>query len=124
MKEDELKKALGNRWVVDDQGTFRKLRQTRCVSSDPVSKPNPEYVTPSEDAGKAADQKRSLVRITSYRRRLCDERNLFDKHFIDALVESSLLRGDSPSEVDVRISQEQVNYSFEERTEIIVEEIP
>ena len=122
MNVDELRKALGNRWVIDADGNFRKLRSTRCLPPDAVSQPNPEYVAPSTDAGKTPDQKRSLVCITSYRRTLCDERNLFDKHFVDALVEAGILRGDSPTEVNVRVSQEEVKEKWQERTEIYVED--
>jgi hypothetical protein len=71
--------------------------------------------------GKGAYPGRSLVRVTSYRLRLCDERNLFDKYFIDSLVYAGLLRDDSPDEVVVEVRQEQVKNRTQERTVITIE---
>jgi hypothetical protein len=61
-----------------------------------------------------------VVRITSYRTRLVDERNLYDKAIVDALRYAGLLREDSPQWCKVEVSQVQVGVKADERTEITV----
>jgi hypothetical protein len=80
----------------------------RCRDDEPVA----------EDAGETAYKGRCLVRITSFRRKLCDERNLYDKHFVDALKEAGAFIDDSPAYVQVEVSQERVMSPHEERTVI------
>lgn len=59
-----------------------------------------------------------VVRITSYRVRLLDERNIFEKYLVDALVKASLLRNDSPEWCRVEVKQVKVETPELERTEI------
>lgn len=61
---------------------------------------------------------RVRVKIISFRRRLLDERNLSDKYFVDALVYSGILRGDSPKEVKVEVIQYKVDHQWQEKTTI------
>lgn len=63
---------------------------------------------------------RRVVRITSFRCRLLDERNLFDKHFVDALRYAGVLFDDSPAWCQVEVTQRQVGSRDHERTEIEV----
>jgi hypothetical protein len=72
------------------------------------------------DAGEVAYQGRCLVSITSFRLRLCDERNLYDKHFVDALKEAGAFVDDSPKYVQVEVGQVQVKSPHEERTLIVM----
>lgn len=67
---------------------------------------------------------RHLVRITSFRLRLLDERNLADKYFTDALIYAGIIHGDSTKEAQIIVTQEQVLHVANERTEIIIEVIP
>lgn len=81
----------------------------------------------AEDAGRGPGPRtallsgRRLVRVTSFRIRLCDERNLFDKHLVDCLVQSGLLHDDSPQWAQIIVTQVQVNVPALQRTEIVIE---
>lgn len=88
----------------------------------PGSEPQPvvQHEPVAKEKGKGSDPVRHLVRVTSFRVRLLDERNLGDKYFIDALIYAGVLRGDSPKEVKVEVKQEQVCEAAQERTEIDV----
>ena len=90
------------------------------VASNPVAQPSRDDEHMAEDAGEVAYQGRCLVSITSFRRRLCDERNLYDKHFVDALKEAGAFIDDSPKFVKVEVSQQQVQFAYEERTLIVM----
>jgi hypothetical protein len=81
-------------------------------------KPNPgdEPLATPKRAG--IDAGFCVVRITSFRLRLLDERNLWDKYVVDSLVQSGLLRDDSPAWCKIEVSQTQVMRREEERTEI------
>lgn len=88
------------------------------VAPRSVNQPDRRDEPVAEDAGEVAYQGRCLVRITSFRRVLCDERNLYDKHFVDALKEAGAFVDDSPAYVQVEVSQERVTAPHEERTVI------
>lgn len=90
-----------------------RAEQQRIASDEPVA----------ADEGKAADQKCCLVRVESRRRRLCDERNLTDKYFIDALVEAGVLVDDSPKWAQIEVRQVRVCTEGEECTVIYVMEM-
>lgn len=75
-----------------------------------------------EDAREGVDKVRRIVRVTSFRRVLVDERNLHDKAFIDALVEAGAL-DDSPGWCKVEVIQSKVDDQVLERTEIIIEDL-
>lgn len=62
------------------------------------------------------------VRITSCRLRLCDERNLFDKYFVDALVTAGILYDDSPTWCKIEVVQRIVINKADECTVIEVTE--
>ncbi len=70
--------------------------------------------------GTSADPAKRLVRFKSFRLRLCDERNLTDKYFTDALVAAGLLHDDSPQFCQVQVEQIKVEHWTEERTEITI----
>jgi hypothetical protein len=78
----------------------------------------------AENAGGFAYTGRCLIRITSFRRRLCDERNLTDKYFTDALIEAGIAPSDAPKYVKVEVNQEQVRFDYLERTVIIITPCP
>lgn len=62
------------------------------------------------------------VRVTSYRTRLLDERNLWDHYIVDALVKAGLLRDDSPQWCKVEVAQHLVGRKCDERTEVEITE--
>lgn len=93
---------------------------TDGVAPNPIDQPSRDEEPVAEDAGGFAYQGRCLIRITSFRRRLCDERNLYDKHFVDALKEAGAFVDDSPQFVQVEVGQEQVQFAHEERTVIVM----
>lgn len=74
----------------------------------------------AEDAGEPADKVRRFVRVTSFRLKLADRRNLHDKVFVDALVAAGALVDDSPAWAEIEVDQEQVTEAHLERTEIEV----
>jgi hypothetical protein len=55
--------------------------------------------------GTNPDAKRRLVRLTSHRRRELDERNLWDKYFVDSLVTAGLLVNDTPRWAQIEVKQ-------------------
>lgn len=103
-----------NRRVRKQYGDIGRLPPDAQRQRDSVDEPV------AADAREAANKVRCLVRFTSYRTRLCDERNLWDKHFTDALVEAGLLFDDSPTWCKVEVAQVQVKDKSLERTEITV----
>lgn len=90
------------------------------VAPDAVDQPSGENDPVATDAGEVAYKGRCLIRITSFRRRLCDERNLYDKHFVDALKEAGAFVDDSPKFVQVEVIQKQVQFAYQERTLIVM----
>jgi hypothetical protein len=88
-------------------------KQQQTVRHEPMAAP--------ERAG--VDKVRRAVRITSFRLRECDERNLTDKYFTDALVTAGILFDDSPQWAKVEVEQVIVEKSWEQRTEIIISKI-
>lgn len=71
-----------------------------------------------ENARESLDQVRRLVRVKSFRRKLCDERNLHEKVFVDSLTQAGILIDDSPQWAKIEVSQELVDDPAMERTEI------
>src|SRR5436309_11275033 len=76
---------------------------TGGVPQDAERQRSPEHEPVATDARKAPDEKRRLVRITSYRTKLCDERNLWDKTYVDSLCEAGVLIDDSPQHCKVEV---------------------
>lgn len=74
----------------------------------------------AEEKGKGPDPVRRLVRFTSYRVSLADERNLEDKYFTDALRYAGILYQDTPQWAKIEVIQEKVDHHREERTVIEV----
>lgn len=85
--------------------------------SDSRNEPMGPPAREGKDAAKCA------VRVTSFRTRCADERNLWDKYFIDALVKAGILFDDSPQWCRVEVTQELVPTNSECRTEIVIERI-
>lgn len=90
----------------------------------PVVECRSENEPVAADEGEVAYKARCLVRIISFRRRLCDERNLYDKHFVDALKEAGAFVDDSPEYVQVQVKQVKVEKDTEERTMLILSPCP
>jgi len=111
-------------WPNATESTIRRNLGVDCVAHDPIGEPSRPTFTLAADAGEVAYQSRCLVRLTSYRLRLCDERNLFDKHFVDALKEAGAFVDDSPKYVQVEVDQVKVEHAHEERTVIVLSPCP
>lgn len=71
----------------------------------------------------AADSKRILVRVTSFRRRLLDEDNLCEKYLVDCLRYAGIIPSDAPQKAKIEVSQCKVLRNDEEFTRIEVSEI-
>ena len=65
-----------------------------------------------------SDPMRCLVRVTSFRCRLLDERNLWDHYIIDSLVMAGILFDDSPEWAKIEVAQEKVGSWRDERIEV------
>lgn len=123
MNEPELK-VTGRNLPVSE--AFRKRNpelyaKAGGLPSGTVVKPNHDDEPLGTDAGKDPNPRRSIVRLTSYRTRLIDERNLWDKHFIDSIKEAGLIFDDSPKWCKVQVDQKEVLRAEDERTEIEIE---
>ncbi len=117
---DEIKAKGYTLWP---DGSWSKPKAGR-VAPDAEREFNPVHEPVGKDAREGAYQGRCHVRVTSFRLRLLDERNLWDKHFLDALVEAGVLRGDAVKDIAIEVTQEKVDHAYQERTEMVIEEEP
>lgn len=90
------------------------------VAPCPQQQPHPRDDTVAEAPRTQPDTRRCLVRLTSYRRRLLDERNLFDKYFVDALVDAGIIHDDSPQWAKIEVFQFLIGPHEVERTTICI----
>lgn len=108
--------------------TFRRLNphlfEAGRLSPRPVEQRDPLNEPVAEDARKADDQGFRFVRVTSFRRKLCDERNLHEKAFVDFLTECGALVDDSQAWAKIDVSQIKVDAMEDERTEIEISDQP
>lgn len=104
--------------------TFRRLNPHLFAAgglpSGTKQQRNPVHEPVAKDAGKTDGKGFRFVRVTSYRCHLCDRRNLWEKAFIDALVEAQILVDDSEAWAEIDVRQIQVTMPEDERTEIEV----
>lgn len=115
--------SMTTSWLLEHGYTIGKdgaWHKTGGMARRADGQPNLGYEPVGTDEGKANNARRRTVRITSYRMRLIDERNLWDKHFVDALVRSGLLVDDSPQWCEVIVKQVQVGNPKLQRTEIVI----
>ena len=92
------------------------------VLQSPELKPDTSDEPVAENPGEDHRAGFRHVRITSYRVRLVDERNLWDKYVVDALVKAGLLRDDSPQWCKVEVFQRLVYSKADELTEVLITE--
>ena len=69
-------------------------------------------------SGPSAHPTKSFVRVTSYRVRLLDKRNLHEKAFVDALQKCGAIVDDSPKWCEVEVEQVKVDYDWQQKTVI------
>lgn len=114
--------AIPKGWIEVEPGHYchPSLAKANRVANPPVVQRSVEH----EPLGKA--ERTSLypgcvsICITSYRFRLLDERNLWDKWIVDGLVYAGIIRDDSPQWAKVQVEQVKVDNRAEERTEITI----
>jgi hypothetical protein len=116
MLRDEILRRFPNA----SKSTIARNTQAHSVAPGAEPQPDRDDEPMAADEGEVAYQGRCLIRITSLRMRLCDERNLYDKHFVDALKEAGCFVDDSPDYVKVEVRQEQVKNKADECTRIEV----
>jgi len=116
MTESDLKRHFPNA----SKATIARNAAADGVAPGAQPQPDRHDEPLATDAGEVAYKGRCLIRITSFRRRLCDERNLYDKHFVDALTEAGCFIDDSPKYVQVEVFQQQVKNKADECTRIEV----
>ena len=86
--------------------------------------PKPKQVVRDEPLaaaqGKETSTGRTVVRIVSFRTRLCDTDNLCGgcKYAVDALRYNGLIPNDDPQSIELRVTQIKVKTRKQERTEI------
>jgi Holliday junction resolvase RusA-like endonuclease len=69
------------------------------------------------------DTGKFLVRVTSYRRVLCDEDNLCEKYHVDCCRYAGLISDDTAAKARIETTQQKVKTKGEERTEIQISRI-
>lgn len=101
--QDQLSEYLARRAVQDPQ-------PEPAVCDEPVG----------SEKGEDAMSQRTLVRITSYRKRLLDPDNLTGgaKYLIDGIRHAGLISDDRPEDIELVVAQQKVSLSTQERTEI------
>lgn len=104
---------------------FPRASKSFLKINRPISGPKSKQVVRYESMGtvkrKKENPNRSIVRVTSFRRRLLDFDNLCPKYFVDSLRYCDLIEDDNPQHIDLQIRQEKVKTKQEERTEIEIE---
>jgi hypothetical protein len=94
------------------------------LAPDAQRKQNPGHDLAPAVPREVAYAPRRLVRVTSFRLYLLDERNLWDKHFVDSLVTSGIITDDSPAWAKIEVNQVLVTDEKDERTEIEISDLP
>jgi len=97
-----------------------RLNSPDGVASRAEPEPPVSHEPVAAQKRKGAYAERCLVRVTSFRLRLADERNLAEKYFVDSLVYAGILHSDSPKHAKVEVTQIQVSDPATERTEIVI----
>lgn len=99
-------------------GSWSRPPRADRVAPATEQKPDTSHEPVAEDSGAGYNPGFRIVRITSFRKHLLDERNLWDHYFTDSLVKAGLLRDDSPQWCKIEVSQFQVSEWGYEHTEI------
>jgi len=107
----------------ETNGEWSKPPKADCVAPDAEPQPDTCHECVGKDAGKVVNPCRRLIRLTSFRVRLADARNLHDKHFTDALVRAGAVVDDSDKYCKIEVEQKQVEHAWQQRTEIEVFEL-
>lgn len=95
-------------------GSFAKASaKTGRVAPDAERKRDPGHESLAAAPGANRHSTRRLVRLTSYRRRELDERNLWDKYFVDSLVLAGILVDDSPAWAKIEVIQRVADWPCE-----------
>lgn len=111
------------RWSNDDLNAYNRRQPNKVSGVASGAEPKHSILNESmaKETGKDAHPIRCIVRITSFRLRLLDERNLADKYFTDSLIYAGILYSDSPKYAQIIVTQERVTERALERTEIVIE---
>lgn len=118
---EELLRSKG--YELNSKGEWWKPSlETRSLPPAPKHQPNTGNDSVAESARETDVPSFRVVRVTSYRTRLVDERNLWDKYLVDSLVRAQLLRDDSPQWCRVEVHQVKVGLKSDERTEVEISE--
>lgn len=102
-----------------------RIKKSRVRNPSSVTEPEPD----SSDAAKAQNETQAFnarvnITFTVYRHRLLDPDNNFTKHIVDTIVNSGLLRNDTPDEIEeVRYRQVKVPNWETEKTVVLIESV-
>jgi hypothetical protein len=118
MNHDQLKAQFPNA----SESFLRANSEAGDLPQPAQHKPDSGNDSVGEAPRKVADPVRRLVRITSYRLRELDERNLWDKYVVDALRYAGVIFDDSPQWCQVEVHQIKVGKKSSERTEVEIYE--
>jgi hypothetical protein len=119
MTLDELKRNFPNASASTLRANAANAAPHR-VEKAPEHQRDPGDEPVGTDAREAPYEGQRLVFIKSCRKVLCDERNLWDKNLVDALVCAGALIDDSPRHAKIEVTQELVDSPDEERTEVVI----
>lgn len=103
-----------------------KARNAHLNSHGQTARAKPQrvisYESVATQTGEGGHTKRSVVRITSHRRRLLDPDNLVGgvKYFVDSIKYAKLIDGDAPENITLEVSQNKVAHKADECTVIEV----
>lgn len=120
MNEYEIRKYFPNA----SASTIERNLALNRVAQSAQQEHHPGHEPVAEAPRTRADPGFRFVRVTSFRRHILDERNLFDAYFVDALVRAGILFDDAPKYCKVEVLQIQVRLESEERTEIDITPYP
>lgn len=115
---------LPPKYALQAQAQMGQLKHAKPLDHrpSPSSKPKQDFPMAAmvAHAREALYPARVSVCITSYRRRLLDPDNLIPKWFLDSCRHSQLIRGDSPEDITLQVTQQKVKKKEDERTEITI----
>src|SRR5690242_5501842 len=101
-------------WSEQDERNYR----ARCAAKGSKPQPVVQHESVAEVEREATNSIRHVVRIRSFRVRLCDPDNLCPKYFIDCLRYAGSIPDDRPEDIELSMRQIKVSKRSEDRTEI------
>lgn len=117
------------RWANEDLEAYVRRRNEQQNDKAGSAGAAPQLECSSGDGALAKTQTQSpdtatfLVRVTSRRKRLCDEDNLCEKFHVDCLRYAGIIPEDAPNTTHIEVKQEKIGKGEQEEVVITIERL-